>query len=95
MPIVATDVGDVPEMLPDSRYGRIVPVDSIEALADAVDWLLSDISDGRFDPEPVIARHRSLYSADKMAERIDQVYSEAVARGAGAGFPAGALRSSS
>lgn len=80
LPIVATEVGDIPEMLPDARYGRIVPVDSIAAFADAVDSLLSDISSDRFDPEPVIERHRSFYSADKMAERVEQVYEDAVAR---------------
>ena len=94
MPIVATDVGDIPEMLPDPRYGRIVPVDSIAALADAVESLLSDVASGRFDPEPVIARHRSLYTADMMAERVEQVYGYAAARRAGARSPAAPLRSS-
>lgn len=96
MPIVASDVGDIPEMLPDPRYGRLVPVDSIAALADAVESLLSDVTAGRFDPELVIARHRSLYTADKMAERIEQVYEDALLCRARPGFrsgtPAASLR---
>jgi hypothetical protein len=84
MPIVATGVGDIPEMLPDPRYGRIVPVDSVTALANAVDSLLSDISHGRFDPELVIARHRSCYTAEKLADRVERVYEDAVTRNADA-----------
>jgi glycosyltransferase involved in cell wall biosynthesis len=37
MPIVAADVGGVNEMLPDQQYGRVVPVESITELADAID----------------------------------------------------------
>jgi glycosyltransferase involved in cell wall biosynthesis len=78
MPIVATDVGEVAEMLPDQRYGRIVPVDSVVALADAVESLLSDIENGRFAPELLIERHREFYSDDKMAERVEAVYEQAI-----------------
>ena len=80
MPVVASDVGEVAEMLLDPRYGTIVPVDSAVALADAVDALLADISAGRFDPELLIARHRSFYTADKMAERTERVYENALLR---------------
>jgi glycosyltransferase involved in cell wall biosynthesis len=78
MPIVATDVGQVAEMLPDRRYGRIVPIESIVPLADAVESLLSDIEDGQFTPELLIERHREFYSDDKMAERVEVVYEQAI-----------------
>jgi glycosyltransferase involved in cell wall biosynthesis len=77
MPIVATDVGEVAEMLPDQRYGRVVSVDSIVALADAIESLLSDIISANFDPQLLIQRHRSLYSDEKMAERIEAIYEKA------------------
>lgn len=87
MPIVATNVGQVAEMLPDRRYGRIVPIDSVVPLADAVESLLSDIEDGQFTPELLIERHREFYSVDKMAERVEAVYEQAIlnesARGSG------------
>jgi glycosyltransferase involved in cell wall biosynthesis len=79
MPIVASDVGEVASMLPDSRYGRLVRPDSILSLADAIDSLLSDIEDGQFDPRLVIERHRSLYSSEKMAERIEEIYEQVLA----------------
>jgi glycosyltransferase involved in cell wall biosynthesis len=76
MPIVTTDVGSVREMLPDQRYGRISPVDAIVAFADATESLLSDIANGHFDPGLLIARHRSFYTSDKMAERTEAIYRE-------------------
>lgn len=78
MPIVATDVGEVAEMLPDRRYGRIVAIDSIVPLADAVESLLSDIEEGQFAPELLVERHREFYSDDKMAERTEAVYEQAI-----------------
>jgi glycosyltransferase involved in cell wall biosynthesis len=80
MPIVATDVGDVAEMLPDRRYGRVVPPESVMALADAIESLLADIGSGQFSPNLLIERHRSLYSLEKWAERVEAVYNEALAK---------------
>jgi glycosyltransferase involved in cell wall biosynthesis len=74
MPIVASDVGEVTEMLPDPRYGRVVPVNSIMALVDAIESFISDISNGQFDPRPLIERYRSQYTLEKMAEHVDSIY---------------------
>jgi glycosyltransferase involved in cell wall biosynthesis len=76
MPIVATDVGEVTKMLPDRRYGRVIPRDSVMALADAIESLLADISGGLFDPDLLIRRHRSIYSIDKFAERTEAAYTQ-------------------
>lgn len=80
MPIVASDVGEAAEMLLDPRHGKIIPAESIAALADAVESLRADISAGRFDPELLIARHRSFYTTDKMAERTERIYEKAKLR---------------
>jgi glycosyltransferase involved in cell wall biosynthesis len=76
MPIVATDVGEVANMLPDSRYGRVVPKDSVVPLADAIELLLEDIANGRFNPDLLVERHRSLYTIEKFAERTEAAYSQ-------------------
>jgi FAD-dependent halogenase len=81
MPIVASDVGEVADMLPHQRYGRIVPVNSITGLADAIDATLSDIYNGRFDPNLLIKRHKARYSSEKMARRIEIIYDKVVAKG--------------
>jgi glycosyltransferase involved in cell wall biosynthesis len=77
MPIVASEVGEVRDMLPDRRYGRIVPTNSIIPLADAVESLLTDIARGLFEPDLIIERHRAFYTREKMAERVDAVYKAA------------------
>jgi glycosyltransferase involved in cell wall biosynthesis len=74
MPIIATDVGDVTNMIPDQRYGRVIPAGSIEAIAEAVESLLADIAGGRFNSELLIERYRSYYSIEKWAERVEAVY---------------------
>lgn len=76
MPIVATDVGEVTRMLPDPRYGRVVPPDSVIALADAIETILDDVASGRFNPDLLIERHRSLYSIEKFAERTEAAYNQ-------------------
>jgi glycosyltransferase involved in cell wall biosynthesis len=80
MPIVATDVGEVAQMLPDRCHGRVVPPNSIAAFADAAESLLADIANGEFDPELVIHRHRSFYSTEKMAEGVEEVYQRVLSR---------------
>jgi glycosyltransferase involved in cell wall biosynthesis len=78
MPIVATNVGDVADMLPDPRYGRVIPTESVAALADAIESLRADIRDGKFDPYLLVERHRELYTSEIMAERIAKVYEQAI-----------------
>jgi glycosyltransferase involved in cell wall biosynthesis len=80
MPIVATDVGEVAQMLPDPQYGRVVRPNSIDAFANAVESLLTDIADGEFDPEPVIQRHKLYYDTDKMADGVEEVYRQMLSR---------------
>lgn len=76
MPIVATRVGDIEEMLPDRRYGYTARAESITVLADGIESMLSDVHAGRFDPDLPVARHRELFTVERMAERIDAVYTK-------------------
>jgi glycosyltransferase involved in cell wall biosynthesis len=78
MPVVATKVGDVTNMLPDERYGRIVPPDSVLPLADAIESLLRDVTAGQFDPDLPVERHRLLYSFEAWTARMNAVYEQAV-----------------
>jgi glycosyltransferase involved in cell wall biosynthesis len=80
MPVVATSVGEVNEMVPGQQYGRVVPVNSITALADAMDSILTDITSGQFNPDLPVKRHRSQYSIEKMADRIEAIYQSAATR---------------
>jgi glycosyltransferase involved in cell wall biosynthesis len=81
MPIVASDVGEVAEMLPDQRYGHIVAVNSILALADGIESLIADIRGGRFNPQILIDRYQSFYTIEKMAERVETIYEQVLLKG--------------
>lgn len=74
MPVVAFDVGEVSRMLPDERYGRVVPANSITAFSEAIDAMLADVSNGRFEPSLSMTRHREHYTNEIMAKRTDEVY---------------------
>jgi glycosyltransferase involved in cell wall biosynthesis len=84
MPIVATAVGEVTTMLPDRRYGRVIPRGSVMALADAIESLLADIAGGQFNPDLLIERHRSLYSIEKWIERIEAAYNQVLLKNSSA-----------
>ena len=79
MPVVATSVGEIEEMVSGQQYGRIVSPDSIRELADAVDSMLTDIAAGQFNPDLLVKRHQSHYSIEKMADRIAAIYQSAIA----------------
>jgi glycosyltransferase involved in cell wall biosynthesis len=78
MPVVATDTGDVAEMLPDDRFGRVVAPESVVALADAIESMLADVEEGRFDPRLPMERHRDLYTDDVLAENTCAVYDQVI-----------------
>lgn len=87
MPIVATRVGEIGEIIPDKRYGNVVMNGSITALADGIESTLADVRAGRFDPDLPISRHQELYTVEKMAERVDTAYRALIARNATARRP--------
>jgi glycosyltransferase involved in cell wall biosynthesis len=76
VPVVATDLGGIPELVTDGVTGRLVPPDDPRALADAAAALVSDPAVGRdlgraggelarrrFSPETHLTRLTELYSA--------------------------------
>ncbi|MCX7804054.1 MAG: glycosyltransferase family 4 protein [Planctomycetota bacterium] len=79
LPIVATNVGSIPELLDCGRTGRLVPPRNSDALAAAIlDILRSPEAAadmGRAARERVLAG----FTEDHMADRIERVYREVVA----------------
>ena len=82
IPVVATDVGEISNIIPDRRYGRVCRPDSPAELAEAIEFCLLDVADGRFDRDLAIERHRSLYSVEKFAERTEAVYRKMLTKSA-------------
>ena len=79
VPVVATDVGGIPELIAQADAGIVVPAESVDALADGLIRLLH-----RDDLQAMGARAatfaRREYDVALMAERVEAVY-----RAAGAG----------
>ena len=82
-PIVATDVGGIPEAVRDGREGLIVPAGDPGALARAIGRLLGDPAEGQRLGRAARARAESDYSIATVAGRIERVYVEELARIAG------------
>jgi L-malate glycosyltransferase len=77
LPIVATRVGGIPELVGE-RSGRLVPSGDPAALARALDDTLEDL-DG-FDREAIAASATERYSSEVVAERLSEIYASLVAR---------------
>ena len=68
-PVVATDVGDLNTLLSNPPSGRIIPVDSVEELSDALAWALEQPWD-----RAEIARQGSARSWDQVADELLRLY---------------------
>lgn len=84
LPIVATNVGGVPELIDHGRSGILVPPDQPEALAGAIaDLLLRPVfarALGRAARETVLGR----YSFDRMVHQFQNLYLDRLGHRAGA-----------
>jgi glycosyltransferase involved in cell wall biosynthesis len=72
-PVVATDVGGIPDMLPGSRYGFVVPVDDQIALENALRQALQK----QWDRGEICAWGQSR-SWDKVAQEVLQTINSAI-----------------
>jgi glycosyltransferase involved in cell wall biosynthesis len=73
LPVVASDVGGIPEVVRDGVTGRLVPPDDARALADAVIGLMDD--PGRAAGLGAAARAGvERYSIDRMVDAFERLY---------------------
>jgi glycosyltransferase involved in cell wall biosynthesis len=77
LPVVATRVSSIPEIVADGETGLLVPPDDPDALGDALGRLLADESLRRRLGEAGRARARAEFSVDRMARRTLAVYEAA------------------
>jgi glycosyltransferase involved in cell wall biosynthesis len=78
LPIVATDVGGVSELVADRLHGRLVPPYRPDVLAGALVELLTDDTRRATASEAVLSKATAL-SADRAIRRIEAIYDEMVA----------------
>jgi len=82
LPIVASRVGGIVDVVEDGKTGLLVPSGNPEALADALEHLLSDPT--LLEKMGDEGRMRApAYSWDQLSPRILEVYREAIAEGHG------------
>jgi L-malate glycosyltransferase len=81
LPVVATAVGGVPEVLSDGIDGRLVPFGAVGELADRVAELISDEAlRGRL-AAAARQRVRDQFSVERMAREIEAIYDDILAGG--------------
>lgn len=73
LPVIATDVGGIPELIEDGVQGLLVPPRAPAALADAIARMLSDTELRHRVGDQAALRARD-YGADRMVERLVELY---------------------
>lgn len=69
-PVVSTDVGGVRDMLEGGKFGRLVPPNDAQAMANAIIETL----DTPYDPEPAQQAMLRRYGIDRLIRDIDGLY---------------------
>jgi glycosyltransferase involved in cell wall biosynthesis len=76
LPVIATPVGGVPEVVLPGRTGVLVPVEDVEALAGAIATMIQDRATRARLGEAGRERARGEFSFSRMVARYDALYGE-------------------
>lgn len=79
-PVVATDVGAVPEIIRHGQDGWIVPSDDPAALAQSIAQLLGNPEMIRRLGQQAQVRVRDLFDLDRLTDEVEAVYQEVIHR---------------
>ncbi len=79
LPIAASEVSSIPEIVVDGETGYLVPADDVDRFADATGALLADPTLRASFGEAALERARSEFSVERMAEGTLAVYAAALA----------------
>ena len=79
VPVVATAVGGVPDLLDSGRCGMIVPPGEANALAEAIERMICDPDTGRLMAESGKTRVSALFDPAALAEKVEAVYARVCA----------------
>lgn len=74
LPVVATNGGGVPEIVQDGQTGLLVPMNDVEAMADAVTRLLANPEMAREMGRKAQARARDAFSIERTARSVEAIY---------------------
>jgi glycosyltransferase involved in cell wall biosynthesis len=76
VPVVATAVGGVPELVTDGEHGLLAPAGDVTGLADAVQRLVADPAAARAMGAAGRERARESLSRERMVAELDAVYAD-------------------
>jgi glycosyltransferase involved in cell wall biosynthesis len=76
LPVVCTPVGGVPEAVTDGREGRVIAPGDIDALADALDCLLSQHDLRRRMGNAARQKIETMFSVTHVVPQIEQLYEQ-------------------
>jgi glycosyltransferase involved in cell wall biosynthesis len=76
LPVIATAVGGLPEVVTDEVNGLLIPPRDPEALARALDRLLVDPDFARRLGEQARAEVEAHYSLERLGREINEIYGE-------------------
>jgi glycosyltransferase involved in cell wall biosynthesis len=82
LPVVATRVGGMPDLVSEGEHGLLVAPRDPAALAAAADTLLADPDRRRAMGESARARRHEEFGIDTMARRVEDLYTELLDRAA-------------
>lgn len=71
-PVVGTNTGGIPELIKDGKTGRIVPADNIEALSEALIWILKHKNLARLSE--AASESMQIFSTKDFIDRIVSLY---------------------
>jgi len=73
-PIVATQVGGVPEMIENLKTGMLVPPEDPNALADAIEWVIGNLDASRLFGVEAQKKARDIFDLEKCTQRHFDMY---------------------
>lgn len=77
LPVVATRVGAIPQLIPDASFGILVEPGNAEALAEGIGTLLRDAALREHVGQNAQDRVQQFFSSARMAERYVEIYHQA------------------
>ena len=81
-PVVAYNVGGIPQVCIDGVTGRLVPAGDLAALADAIRWNLDHPAEARRLAEQGSEHVKRHFDRRSMTEALDQLYRQVLSEGA-------------
>ena len=74
LPVVATKVGGVPEIVKDGETGLLVPLNDQASLTRAMEFVIGDLEKGKQMGTCGRRRVTSLFSVEKMVKEYETLY---------------------